>query len=93
MPGKAAGSCKKGSCGVLEACCMARAELDRRIGTTRAGNPWPATGVPTPELEVLLGEHSLSEHVARAGSQQVLGKHLLGKGDRVLPGAGLESRI
>jgi hypothetical protein len=36
---------------------------------------------------------SLAEHIAWARSQQVLSKHLLGKGHRVLPGAGLESRI
>jgi hypothetical protein len=68
-------------------------ELDCRIGATRAGNPRPATRVPTSELKMLLGQHPVAQHVARAGSQQVLGEHLLGKGRRVLPGAGLEPRI
>ena len=71
----------------------AHAELDRRVGVTCAGNPRPIMVVPTPKLEVLPGQHSIAEHVARAGSQQVFAEDLLGKGRCVLPSAGLEPRI
>jgi hypothetical protein len=54
------------------------------VGATCAGNPRPNISVATSELEVLAGQHSIAKHVSRAGPQQMFGKHLLGKGSRVL---------
>jgi hypothetical protein len=42
---------------------------------------------------VFLGQQSIAEHIARAGSQQVLGQHLLGNPPCVLPNTGLEPRV
>jgi hypothetical protein len=52
---------------------------DRWVGASRAGDPRPASGLTTPEVEVLSWKHPAAQHEARAGSQQVLGKHLLGE--------------
>jgi hypothetical protein len=67
--------------------------LGRWVAASRAGNPRSASGLTTPEVEVVPRKHPAAQHEARAGSQQVLGEHLLGEVIRVYPETGLKARI
>ena len=69
------------------------ARLVRWVAASRAGNPWSASGLTTSEVEVLPGKHPAAQHETRAGSQQVLGEHLLGKIVGVYPDTGLNAWI
>ena len=67
--------------------------LDRLVAAPRAGNSRPAGGPTAPELEVVPREHPAAQTEAGAGSQQVLGEHLLGEIIRVFPAPRLKTWI
>ena len=67
--------------------------LDCWVAASRAGNSRSASGLTGPEVEVLLGKQPASQHETRAGSQQVLGEHLLGEVASVYPDTGLKAWI